>query len=103
MRTDDWMALQHVLNTGVNPEKVCPFEHFLYFDDERLAGFAALALQDVGYQTEAGPSMHGGWMVIVYAYHRPDASELERRIDYFESIAEAYGGEYDGWGVPVKR
>ncbi|GIV08297.1 MAG: hypothetical protein KatS3mg020_0817 [Fimbriimonadales bacterium] len=103
MRTDDWMALQHVLNAGVSPETICPFEHFLYFDDERLAGFAALALQDVGYQTEAGASMHGGWLVIVYAYHRPDASELERRIDYLESIAEAYGGEYDGWGIPVKR
>ncbi|GIV11291.1 MAG: hypothetical protein KatS3mg020_0782 [Fimbriimonadales bacterium] len=103
MRTDDWMALQHVLNAGVNPETVCPFEHFLYFDDERLAGFASLALQDVGYQTEAGASMHGGWLVVVYAYHRPDASELERRIDYLERVAEAYGGEYDGWGIPVKR
>lgn len=103
MRSDDWRALQYMLDAGANPEAVYPFEHFLYFDDERLAGFAALALQDAGYQTEAGPAMDGGWLVVVYACHRPNATELERRIDYLESVAEAFGGEYDGWGVPVKR
>ncbi len=103
MRADDWMALQYMLDTGVNPDAVCPFEHFLYFDDERLAGFAALALQDAGYQTEAGASSRGDWVVVVYAYHRPDAAELERRIEFLESVAAAFGGEYDGWGVPVKR
>lgn len=103
MRADDWMALQHMLDMGVNPDAVYPFEHFLYFDDESLAGLASRALQDAGYQTELGPSAHGGWVVVVYTYHPPNASELERRIEFLESIAESFGGEYDGWGVPVKR
>ncbi|MCS7208175.1 MAG: ribonuclease E inhibitor RraB [Fimbriimonadales bacterium] len=103
MRADDWMALQCVLDAGVSPDAVCPFEHFLYFEDERLAGLAALALQEAGYQAEAAPALDGNWAVVVYAYHRPNASELERRIEFLEGVAEAFGGEYDGWGVPVKR
>ena len=103
MRADDRMALQYMLDTGISPDAVCPFEHFLYFGDERLAGFAALALQDAGYHAEASPTSHGDWLVVVYTYHRPDAAELERRIEFLESVAAAFGGEYDGWGVPVKR
>ena len=38
-----------------------------------------------------------------YAYHCPRADELERRIAFLEQIADSFGGEYDGWGVPVKR
>ena len=103
MRVDDWAALQYMLDSGVNPDAVCPFEHFLYFDDARLAGFAALALQDVGYQTEVEPAAGGDWLLVVYAYHCPRADELERRSAFLEQIAESFGGEYDGWGVPVKR
>lgn len=103
MRIDDRMALQSMLDTGANPDAVYPFEHFLYFGDERLAGFAALAIQDAGYQTEVVSSTDGGWLVIVYTYHRPNPSELERRIEFLQGVAESFGGEYDGWGVPVKR
>jgi regulator of RNase E activity RraB len=103
MRVDDWAALQQMLDSGVNPEAVYPFEHFLYFDDARLAGFAALALREAGYQTEVEPALEGGWLVVVFAHHRPVADELERRIEFLEHIAESFGGEYDGWGVPVKR
>jgi hypothetical protein len=33
----------------------------------------------------------------------PVADELERRIAFLEQVADSFGGEYDGWGVPVKR
>lgn len=96
-------ALQSVLEAEANLDSVYPFKYFLHFDDERLAGFAALVLQEAGYQTETVLSIHGGWTVIVCAYHRHDPYELERRVEFLENIAEAYGGEYDGWDMPVER
>lgn len=103
MRVEDLAALQHMVDSGVDPDTVCPFEHFLYFDDARLAGFAALAFQEVGYPTEVEPASGGGWLLVVYTYHCPRASELERHIAFIEQVAQSFGGEYDGWGVPVKR
>ena len=41
--------------------------------------------------------------MVVYTYHCPRAAELEPRIEFRARIAESFGGEYDGWGVPVKR
>jgi regulator of RNase E activity RraB len=41
--------------------------------------------------------------LVVYAYHCPRADELERRFAFLKQVAESCGGEYDGWGVPVKR
>jgi len=103
MPVDDWAALPYRLDSGVGPELVCPFDHVLSGDVARLAGCAAPALEDVCFQTEVEPTAGGEWLLVVYAYHCPRADELERRIAFLEQIADSFGGEYDGWGVPVKR
>jgi hypothetical protein len=55
------------------------------------------------YQTEVEPASGGDWLLVVYTYHCPRAAQLEPRIEFLERVAESFGGEYDGWGVPVKR
>lgn len=103
MRQEDLVALQHVLSAGVSPDTMCAFEYFLYFPEEPLANLAAQALREVGYHTEVEPVVDGSWQVVVYATHRPDPNELERRVNFLEQLADSFGGEYDGWGVPIRR
>ncbi|MCS7273055.1 MAG: ribonuclease E inhibitor RraB [Fimbriimonadales bacterium] len=101
MRHEDMLALRQVLSAGISPDTVCSFEYFLYFGDEALAHLAAQAVQQAGYYAEVEPTGEGGWQLVVFAEHRPDINELERRVNFLEQIAEAFGGEYDGWGVPL--
>jgi hypothetical protein len=77
---------------------------YLYFPDKAAADAAGSVIAEEGYEVEVGPSGVGS-SYLVLAITRMEITErgLEEMSARFEKIAEACGGELDGWEAEIPR
>jgi uncharacterized membrane-anchored protein len=99
----DALALRQLAGRGANLSKPRHVIHFLYFDTEADARAASEAIGDVWRVTVEPPGeTRARWCV------RADGDRIVGRETvagfraWFEGIAEAHGGEYDGWEAAAK-
>lgn len=74
--------------------------HFLYFPSRASAAAASEQLIEWGFVTEVRPAALGDdWLLRAEA----PASAQIRGSDELRTLAEKFGGEYDGWEAPVSE
>jgi regulator of RNase E activity RraB len=98
----DIAAIQELEKAGSQTDAVHEIRHYLYFPREDSANAAAQQLTKLGL--EAAVEQRGNkWAVIARHNMVPLADSLESFRNQLEKVAEASGGEYDGWEAAVAR
>jgi hypothetical protein len=95
----DLLILQQLRGKGAKLALPRHVLHFLDFAAEDSARAAADAVEAVGFDVtvEAPKSEEALWTVRAEAMRVVDETTVATYRKQFEGIAEAHGGEYDGW------
>ena len=97
-------ALLRAYAAGVDPAVPYWVEHFLYFPRRRWAQQAARQLRHLGYEVEVSESAtEGSWLVLARCQMLPTEENIDTVAEQLQELAEAFGGEYDGWGMDVRQ
>jgi regulator of RNase E activity RraB len=97
-------ALLRAYAAGVDPAVPYWVEHFLYFPRRRWAQQAARQLRQLGYEVEVSESATEGlWLVLARCQMLPTEEDIDTVAEQLRELAEAFGGEYDGWGMDVRQ
>jgi len=97
-------ALLRAYAAGVDPAVPYWVEHFLYFPRRRWAQQAARQLRQLGYEVEVSESAtEGSWLVLARCQMLPTEEDIDAVAEQLRELAEAFGGEYDGWGMDVRQ
>ena len=103
MEGPDKAVVDQLMKLGDDSGKVREIEFFLYFPTEESIYEAAAQIRDLGFHVTVGPSGYDErWLCFATKPMKPDLEELLRIREQFETLAEALGGEYDGWGAGVE-
>lgn len=79
-------------------------DFFLYFPGRENAEQAAEPLKADGFAVDVKPAATGDlWLCEAKRTIVPDLQVVISFRDYLTVIAARFGGEYDGWGSPVRR
>jgi len=98
------VALLRAYAAGVDPAVPYWVEHFLYFPRRRWAQQAARQLRQLGYEVEVSESAtEGSWLVLARCQMLPTEEDIDTVAEQLRELAEAFGGEYDGWGMDVRQ
>lgn len=98
----DLSVLAELKKQGIDIAMPRMLEHFLYFDDEAAARKVADELSGLGYSADVSPPTQvAAWAIVATHTVAPMPLEIRRIRAELTSIAEAVGGEYDGWGTPL--
>ena len=96
MATDDHIALEALL--GTRDSQLCDVRHFIYVPDRDRGEELAGVLRREGFGVDLQMSADGSnWLVRATHTIIPDEEALEQLRVQLEKLAEAAGGEYDGW------
>ena len=100
----DKISLKQLRKLGADLSRPRHVLHFVYFDDELSASRAAEAIKAGGYTTAVEPPTDTieQWLVRSEATRVVDDSTVPAYRQWFEQIAAAHGGEYDGWEAAKK-
>jgi hypothetical protein len=79
-----------------------PFDFYLYFPTESAAAAVGRELSESGFCCQVRPSSRGEWLCLVGARLVPDAAAMETVFHLMETMAEDFGGVFDGWETQVK-
>lgn len=82
---------------GVDPAQQRPFDFYLYFPTERAAAAAGRELSDSGFDSRVSPGARGDWLCLAAARLAPSDAALEAVLLLMETMAEDFGGAFDGW------
>ena len=97
-------ALLQAYAAGVDPTEPYWVEHFLYFPRRRWAQQAARQLRQLGYEVEVSEgATEGSWLVLARCQMLPTEEDIDTVAEQLRELAEAFGGEYDGWGMDVRQ
>jgi len=97
-------ALLRAYAAGVDPAVPYWVEHFLYFPRRRWAQQAARQLRQLGYEVEVSEgATEGSWLVLARCQMLPTEENIDTVAEQLQELAEAFGGEYDGWGMDVRQ
>ena len=100
----DLQVLNQLEEAGSDLSKPHEIEFFLYFPDEASANEAAASIRGQGFVVEVMPPMAGSdWLCFATRTLVPKLEDIVAIGREFTAIAEAHGGEYDGWGTQVVR
>ena len=100
----DLQTLNRLEEAGSDLSKPHEMEFFLYFPEEASANAAAGDIRDQGFVVEVKPSEEGSdWLCFAVKTMVPTYEDIVAISREFGAIAEAYGGEYDGWGTLVVK
>jgi regulator of RNase E activity RraB len=100
----DLETLNRLEEAGSDLSKPHEIEFFLYFPDEGSANAAAESIREQGFVVEVMPPVDGSdWLCFATKTLVPTLEDIVTIGREFNEIAEAYGGEYDGWGTMVVR
>jgi regulator of RNase E activity RraB len=104
MRQEDRTAFAFAVEQGLDTSRPQQFEHYLYFPKRVQAKAAASELVQRGFEVsiERGAS-EDNWLLLAKQTIIPDEDTLDATIEFLEEFAPRYGGNYDGWGVELKR
>jgi regulator of RNase E activity RraB len=98
------VALLRAYAAGVDPAVPYWVEHFLYFPRRRWAEQVARRLRQLGYEVEVSESATEGlWLVLARCQMLPTEEDIDAVAEQLRELAEAFGGEYDGWGMDVRQ
>lgn len=92
-------VLEHV---GIDTSARRPFDFYLYFPTESAAAAAGRELSESGFRCQVRPSVRGEWLCLAGARLVPDESAMETVFHLMETMAEDFGGAFDGWETQVK-
>lgn len=85
-------------HSSANSTKSYPFTHYLYFSDKIAAKGVAEILRAQGFVVEdrlGGDDVN--WLVLANHVTIPSETAIEEASQVLRHLAEANGGEYDGW------
>jgi hypothetical protein len=78
------------------------FRHFIYIPDRVKGEALAARLQRDGFEVESRMGADAtNWLVLVHHMMVPDEQAIDELRKQFRGLAEALGGEYDGWEAEV--
>src|SRR5581483_12210343 len=91
-------VLGHV---GVDTRVRRTFDFYLYFPTESAAAAAGRELAEAGFKCRVHASPRGEWLCLAAARLVPDDTALETVFHLMETMAEDFGGAFDGWETPI--
>jgi regulator of RNase E activity RraB len=98
----DTAAIQELEKAGSRTDAVHEIRHYLYFPKEDSAKTAAQHLAKLGLEATI-KRRDDQWAVIGRHKMIPSTDNIESFRNKLEKLAEASGGEYDGWEAAVTR
>jgi hypothetical protein len=99
----DARVIDQLRAAGADLTQPLPVELFLSFPDERAARRVVGLLAGTGGELRIGPSgLGGGWSVGIRLPMVITPERIAMLRDRLGSLAEAHGGEVDGWGAPAR-
>lgn len=95
----DRLVLRQLASRGADLTRTRHVVHFLYFTGEGAARAAAEEIANGGYETTVTPPDEGieEWSVRAEGHRVVDTTTVSGFRAWFERVAGAHGGEYDGW------
>jgi hypothetical protein len=99
----DKQVLKQLRRLGANLSRPREVIHFLYFPTQVAAEQASHQLRGEGYMIDVRPAANAAesppnpWVMEARNYVVVDESNVQAMRQRFEDLAEAGGGEYDGW------
>ena len=95
-------ALAVLDRVGVDTARRCAFDFFLYFPTESAASAVGRELGETGFRCQVRASLRGEWLCLATAQVVPDDAALETVFHLMETMAEDFGGSFDGWETQVR-
>jgi hypothetical protein len=95
-------VLSVLANVGADTSARRAFDFYLYFPTEHAAAAASRELSDSGFRCMVRESMRGQWLCLAGARLVPDDTAMETVFHLMETMAEDFGGAFDGWETQVK-
>jgi Regulator of ribonuclease activity B len=99
----DKQVLKQLRRLGANLSRSREVVHFVYFPTQVAAEQASHQLRGEGYMIDVRPAANAAdnppnpWLMEARNYAVVDESNVQAMRERFERLAEAGGGEYDGW------
>jgi hypothetical protein len=93
----DLLLVRRLRSVGADLTRPRAIVHFLDFPSEAGASAAAAEIEAGGYDVTVAPSEKGQWSVRAEGTRVVDESTVTVYRPWFERIAAAHAGEYDGW------
>jgi Regulator of ribonuclease activity B len=99
----DKQVLKQLRRLGANLSRPREVVHFVYFPTQVAAEQASHQLRGEGYMIDVRPAANAAdnppnpWLMEARNYAVVDESNVQAMRERFERLAEAGGGEYDGW------
>jgi hypothetical protein len=95
-------VLSVLANAGADTSARRAFDFYLYFPTEHAAAAASRELSDSGFRCIVRESLRGQWLCLAGARLVPDDAAMETVFHLMETMAEDFGGAFDGWETQVK-
>ena len=94
------MVLDKMRSLGWDMSEQRSLENFLYFPTREEAERASIKIISLGYEVEVKPGVQGAdWLAQANRRQVPTIETIRAMRTELTSIAQADGGQYDGWGV----
>jgi regulator of RNase E activity RraB len=102
----DAVVVENLRDAGSDVTQAHDIDFALYFPDEVRARRVAKTLTSQGFEVEVefieeDDDVEAFWSLEATKRMVPDPGEITKVGDALRKIAEADGGEYDGWGAAV--
>ena len=105
LKYKDIALLGQMVQAGADLTKTRHALYYLYFRDVEKAGAGAVVAREAGYTCEVRdpmPIQPDQWSLVC---ERPDAlldiEGVKTADDLFQGIADAQGGDFDGWEAAI--
>jgi hypothetical protein len=93
----DLLLVRRLRSVGADLTRPRPIVHFLDFGSEADARAAGAEIEAGGYEVTVAAGDDGAWSLRAEATRVVDESTVTVFRPWFERIASAHAGEYDGW------
>ena len=96
-------VLQQLRDNGSDLAKPHDFEFYLYLPTRTLAAKASDKIRESGFSAgEVSRSAPGdAWLCVAKKTLVPEKADLADHARFVEQIADALGGEFDGWEAEI--
>ena len=93
----DLLLVRRLRSVGADLTRPRPIVHFLDFPSEADARAAAAEIEAGGYGVTVAAGENATWSVRAEGTRVVDESTVTVYRPWFERVAAAHAGEYDGW------